>query len=401
MCKAPRLSPFLAVLLLACGSEGWEPGDRVGFSLLDSAGLTIAESRQAAWDDSPESRWLIDPVPLLQVGSADDSIFARVYSVGAALRLDDGRIVVAGQRHTILWYSDRGEYLFERGREGDGPGEFRYIAQMLHLWPDSVAVYNEGRRSWTLFDGKGGSRTVTLSALDCNLVRRDRSPDGRWLGWCDQQARVGNSSKAGGTGSQGLAFSQSGRSSARSEATAHSSLIAISPDGTRLDTLLVVERPGTGMLRGFPLVARVGRRIALGEARDHSLVLLDETWNPVRSIRWMGEDLTIPPSEEAAWRESLMAERGIREGIASALDPSRAETSTRESLARNAFAARKGAYLGLFPDPDGAIWIRLNTFRHEPEVFTVIGPDGRYLGDVRMPPDFHLTQVGRDFVLGL
>ena len=62
---------------------------------------------------------------------------------------------------------------------------------------------------------------------------------------------------------------------------------------------------------------------------------------------------------------------------------------------------RKGAYVAVVGDPDGAIWVRLNTFFDEPEVYSVLAPEGRYLGEVKMPRNVHVTQIGRDFVLGL
>jgi hypothetical protein len=405
---AGLMTPTLALLLpcllgpfLACDYENGNPGSEVGFTVHDSMGLVIAESRQAVWDSLPEHRWSIDTVPLLQVGSVDDSIFARVYPVEGAIRLDDGRIVVAGKRHTILWFNDRGEYLFERGKDGDGPGEFRSISRMIFLGPDSVAAYSGSNRSWTVFDGEGRGKTIRLSALNRSTLRPARSPDGRWLGWLARTLKAGEPIPARNTDPGNGLPSLPARELDVSEDKLFSWLVALSPDGMHLDTLAEVVGPTGFALMGMPVVTGTAGHIVLGEAQEHALLLLTPEGTPVRSVRWAGEDLTISPADHAAWRESLMADRNIRKSMQLSTNPAAVEQAARAGIAEARLGARKGAYLALFADPEEAVWVLLNTFRHEPELYTVINAEGRYLGEVRMPPNFVLNQVGRDFVLGL
>lgn len=139
----------------------------------------------------------------------------------------------------------------------------------------------------------------------------------------------------------------------------------------------------------------------LGDGREHALTALTLEGVPVRSIRWAGEDLTVPPADHTRWRQSAMVIRDMRVQITSQqIDPNRMER-IREAYARLRFPERKGAYRGVVGDPDGALWIQLNRFHDDPETYSVLSPEGRYLGEVTMPRNLHVTQIGRDFVLGL
>lgn len=137
-----------SLLTSGCDEEGDVAPPGAVFTLRDSAGLVVAESSGALWEESPHLRWTVDTVPLLQVGEVEDSLFARVYPVASAVRLEDGRLVVAGQRHTILWYGEDGSFLFEGGRQGDGPGELRSVGKLVATGADSIAVYDASRPRW-------------------------------------------------------------------------------------------------------------------------------------------------------------------------------------------------------------------------------------------------------------
>jgi len=75
-------------------------------------------------------------------------------SVGGALLLSDGSIVVANAERELRYYDPRGGYRSKVGREGEGPGEFRFL-YWIGLSEDSVVAYDLDLRRISTFDAAG------------------------------------------------------------------------------------------------------------------------------------------------------------------------------------------------------------------------------------------------------
>ncbi len=93
-------------------------------------------------------------------GGAIDDPAAELLGVTDVVRTADGGFVVAnGKPLEVRRYDAGGRLLTRLGRQGSGPGEFRFSAA-LQPWPgDSVLTWSGGTRRWMLF------------ALDGRLVR--------------------------------------------------------------------------------------------------------------------------------------------------------------------------------------------------------------------------------------
>jgi len=77
------------------------------------------------------------------------------------------------------------------------------------------------------------------------------------------------------------------------------------------------------------------------------------------------------------------------------------------------FADELPAFSGLLIDEEGNAWLRRYEPLHAlpatqylptldaPSTWAVLDPDGRWLGDVRVPASLHLLEIGTDYVLGL
>jgi hypothetical protein len=54
-------------------------------------------------------------------------------------------------------------------------------------------------------------------------------------------------------------------------------------------------------------------------------------------------------------------------------------------------------------DHDGYLWMagEQSSLRAPAEALHVVSPDGRYLGEVGLPPRFHPMDIGRDWILGV
>ena len=123
LARRPTATWLLAAWMLplaACADRGREP-ERT--TTRDSAGARIAESVLPAGAEGPI--WLVDTQPAVVVGDGR-SPDHELNRVRAAVRLADGRIVVANGRPLELRIFDSsGVFLGRTGREGAGPGEFR------------------------------------------------------------------------------------------------------------------------------------------------------------------------------------------------------------------------------------------------------------------------------------
>ena len=98
----------------------------------DSLGVRIVESVVPVW--SADSAWWIEEVPLvdlLESGTGEERFFDRVRDV---LRAADGRLIVADLGSSeVRIYDSSGRFVRVFGGEGDGPGEFRYLAALVLL----------------------------------------------------------------------------------------------------------------------------------------------------------------------------------------------------------------------------------------------------------------------------
>ena len=94
--------------------------------------------------------------PSVEIGRASGDPSQELYRVSGAVRLADGRIVVANSGSSELRYFDSsGDYLKSVGRRGGGPGEFTGDLTLLPYHGDSLLVWDARLRRFSLFDFNG------------------------------------------------------------------------------------------------------------------------------------------------------------------------------------------------------------------------------------------------------
>ena len=122
MNRTTRLGTNALVALVLTTSPGCSPQDAPGPTVTrsDSAGVAVVFS------SAPREYRTVSERASLSIGLVSgepEYLLADVYD---ALRLSDGRVVVANCFPPILrWYDRNGEYVTGTGRDGGGPGEFR------------------------------------------------------------------------------------------------------------------------------------------------------------------------------------------------------------------------------------------------------------------------------------
>ena len=157
------LSVALLVVVQLCACGGEAPRQLV--QVRDSAGVAIVENSAAA--EVELDRWQVPDSPLLEIGVSQGAAEYQLANVRSAVRLADGRIVVANAgTHEIRFYYRAGGFIRSVGREGAGPGEFRRITWLRRFAADSLAVFDGNSLRITILSNQGDVvRSLNLGQL--------------------------------------------------------------------------------------------------------------------------------------------------------------------------------------------------------------------------------------------
>lgn len=101
-------------------------------------------------------QWTLSPEPNVSIGVVEGGEPYQLHGASSSVRLPDGRIaVVDGGSEEVRFFSEKGEFLGSFGGEGDGPGEFRGPSRIRHLSGDTLQVWDQRKRWYSLHDGSG------------------------------------------------------------------------------------------------------------------------------------------------------------------------------------------------------------------------------------------------------
>lgn len=165
-----------AVVALACDGSPDEPQVAPVGSLQpgirDSAGVVIAQNAEPAQDSRLD--WTVGSEPAVSIGTQEGDSDWSLYRVANAIRLSDGRIVVAnGSSNQLLVFDEAGQYLDAWGRTGEGPGEFTGLDRVAAWSGDSIMASDEDQFRISVFDADGAhGRTSALPGKMGGLLQR-------------------------------------------------------------------------------------------------------------------------------------------------------------------------------------------------------------------------------------
>lgn len=181
--RSPCAGRAVACIAIACGAAGCG-GDvpQHADTTRDSAGVAIVTAPLPL----AEAGISVETVPALDIGGRAGDPRYDLVNTADAIRLGDGRIVIAVDGAAeVRYYDADGTHRLTIGRRGDGPGEFRGIGHLFHGGGDTVMVYDYQLRRVTTIapDGSlGPTRPVEIADARAAIEPVARLADGSWVG---------------------------------------------------------------------------------------------------------------------------------------------------------------------------------------------------------------------------
>jgi hypothetical protein len=365
-----------AFLLTASGCSG--PTDDGGVAVRDSAGVRIIENSTPVWADG--NGWCLSDAPLVGIGVEDGPDEYQLFRVSSATRFDDGRIAVANAgTNELRFFDETGGFLFARGGDGEGPGEFRRMRGIWRL-ADSLFLYDIGLARITVYSGSGEFIRV---------FRLGMAPDGAIvLPW-------------GVLGNLGFLVQRSplNRELGTGLYRDTSLYLRYSLEGEYVDTVgyyVGTERYYGGMgdqkyaapapFARVTHLAPHGERFYLGTSTSYEIGVLAADGTVEQVIRRLVPNRPITAEEAEDHYASL------RERLPGMSDQWRALYS------KMTLPDLKPAYGRLVADAEGNLWV---AEYGDESTWTVFDTAGRMLGPVAVPAGGRVLEIGRDYVLGV
>ena len=316
----------------------------------------------------------LDTIPSLVIlDTLQDAEPKLLRPVGATV-LSNGNLVVADQwAASVRFFDPSGELIRTVGREGQGPGEFTAPWWLGQCGPDEVFVYDFMQRQISVIDSAGTVVREYAPGKDPSSLRCSQS--GRF-------AVFGTPVDPPQSASIRDAFTMRLAAPLRFE----------NAEGDSVGGVGILPMGETWILGRVTQFAISEDRLYVGAADSARVDVYDLAGERLGSL-----PLTIEPRAPAeanvAWwldvqSQSLKADTEYRE---------RMKQMTRQN---STVPEHLPLYTGLAVDPRGVLWVVLSSPGDGETRFLVVDPNGPVLGELRIPRDFELFEVGSDYVLG-
>jgi hypothetical protein len=389
---ANRLPVLLLLLpLAACGGDS--AASAAAPTVRDSAGIRIVENAAPGWEEA--AAWRVAPEPAVDIGLVDGPAAYQLDQVRGAVRLQDGRIVVANRgSHELRFFNAAGEHLRSVGGEGGGPGEFEGLQWVGSFSADSLLAWDSGAKRLSVFDLEGNfARSVQPQGLAAMFPQfHGVLADTSFVlspGFTPQAlvaARAGERRDS-------LAYLRFDRSGALMDTLAHlpGAQSYLSKDDGMFSTSSVVFGRDVLLEPG-------GDRFYVGDNDSYQIAEHRPDGTLLRLIRRPYDPVSVGEDDVAAYYEKRSTDFS---GAPAAL---RARMQAREEEQRKEVPHRTTlpAFASLQVDPEGNLWVEDSRRpADEQPRWSVFDPEGRWLGSVNTPVGLRVLQIGSDFVLGV
>ncbi|MCH7716239.1 MAG: hypothetical protein IH876_08920 [Gemmatimonadetes bacterium] len=373
---------IVVLLLTACGSSDRHAG---GLVLWDSAGVEIAESEHAAWDDA--RAWELSPEPLLEIGMTEGDSLYLFYEIVGVHRFSTGHIAVANAgTDEIRFYDADGQFLNAVGGHGDGPSEYRSMGR-LDVVGDSLFVSDYGTYRVSVLAPDGAFvRSINLAAL-CLAIPRTLGlfADGSMLVWADA---VEDLKLVAGVNYTNTRYYR------------------VDPNGTSVDSIgqffsgehYVELRDGGGYSsRRMPFGRRsaavvAGNTFYYADGSNVSITQYSQSGVPLRIIRYPAATAPVTSADLDRVLEPYLSHFG--ESV---------QRRLRSTYRAMPLPSTMPAVSSLLVGSEGDIWVGQyqSAFDFSARCWWIFAAAGQLLGSKCLPDGFTPHQIGADFVLGV
>ena len=398
-----RMRPWILYVLAvgtAAGCAGSERARVAAATVRDSAGIEIVESSAPGWTNA--TRWVLDSVPIVDLGASASDTTQQFTIVRGVHRLGNGTIAVfdAGIS-SIRFYDTTGALMGAAGRQGTGPGEFPRsgFGQSLSCGGDTLFVAIQNKLA-AFAPPAGYARELTLPRMERVALTPAACHGSRLL--ASYRTSAIPTEEGRHRDSVGLALLD-----------LDGTVVAVLDTIGWWDTAWI--RFGQAIGRGPAPFGRVGSAamgpggVATTVGDRFEIDIRDTSGVLRRTVRVQGREAPLTDADLQRFREIVMPsfERG----------PDDARLLDR-LLARDALPATKPAIAVLRFDAAGNLWVRAYDMSDATEQFeartdraspirepnrrwTVLDSTGRLLGDIDLPSRFDIHQIGDDWLLGV
>ena len=372
---------ILSAALVACSGDN-DRTRAIQMQIKDSAGVRIVEYAGVPEVEPP---FVIAEEPVYRHGANPGDYAFQGINIGRLF--PDGSAVVADRENSelVVLSLDGTAHAVLAGR-GEGPGEVAYPYSMFVLSQDSVLVPDRRLSRLTLFVGDSVARIASLPrssslgvagiASSGELMMMNRTPYGAWID-IEQEWLAG-----------------------------HMTLFDVETGA--LDTVASYDhRPRERSGQPWPIIRAVGEvTVAAGRFVHTRSDRPEITWRlpdgtVTQIVRWRTEPtlLTEQLLEPVEDYERMIGWTNY--GVSDA----RLEEIVQENMSRyRAMIGQPVPFFGSpFADADGNVWLPpyRPAYPEEGSPYTVISPDGEWLGQVEAPPRFRILDVTGGLVLGV
>ena len=380
------LAPVLASLA-ACARDAGVPVEPP-FVTRDSAGIQIMMSNRPLWEEG--GGWRIADSASVMIGVEDGEAAYLLDRVVGAVRLSDGRIVVANSGSAELrFYGQDGRHVRTVGGRGQGPGEFRRPEHLLRIAGDTLVVWDAGLGPVSLFEPAGEfvRRDVidpaqVMDIITMRLATERLTPleDGSFILHTTLRGDPPEHGQPPGEIFRPpVGFYRFRRDFSRVDSLGwYGGLpqMYLELDGRRVYATVPVPAHARVAAGGSPL------RIYAGNADTWDIDVYDAEGRRFRIIRRAHTPVPIPEDvierSKASWSRAGHPYAAQHRRVIDAMPPQ----------------THYPAYRSLFVDREGFLWV--TSFAEGVHIFH---PDGRWMGRVDIAG--RLLDAGRDYVLVL
>lgn len=361
----------------------------------DSLGVTVVSNEKSIWGD--EVHWRLSEDPAVQIGGATAAEEYQIYQAAGALKLPDGRILIANRgTHQLRYYDAHGRFLKAVGRQGGGPGEFGRLWSVMRFGSDSLLIWDPVNYRYAVLDLEGNFgrhfkfQSDSLGSLFFPgmdpVVFADRSFLGMaGINWMSLPSGVVRET------AHYYRFSASGKLVAPVLAVPFQEMKRLHFDAERAVQAPVIFGKTTEM-------AALDSSFWVGTGDGYVLRLYAYDGRLLREARYTG----FPPIRVTS--EDLDFELSRRlEAMGDVSHMSAAVTAAvRKNLESMPTPETLPPYRDLLVDRAGNLWVEAYLPPgKERAQWSVFDSASAMLGTVTLPPRLELLEVGEDYVLGL